>query len=269
MAKTAELNAHAPQENNSSFKLEFICKEENKCPLCHLETSKFTHFIDLGVPGIDRYPVAETDHFFVKPDVLPGNPDGRHMLIFPKFHTYNFAQLATPEIIVEVGSLMKELEGFFGPLVVFEHGGLKDGQNHQSVYHAHTHAYGGLEGADVIAYMHDMLNGALEPDGLAYPHTIIPAPDYSFLANLREHFEGTPYLYIQQGHWAIYASDPNGIMRSQITQRAMHNLFSRQELDWKRIQQHREWGDDWGRLSAQRIMNLIHWHQHNKPPQNR
>ncbi len=226
--------------------------KEDGCPFCHFGLSNFPHLTELGVPGVDRYTVAETRHFWVKPDVLPGNPEGKHILIIPRPHVYNYAGLAADSgIVYELGGLMRELEARFGPLVIFEHGGLGPGQNHQSIYHAHFHAYAGLEGVDVISYMHDMLNGGLEPDGLVYPHVIIK--------NLKAHFNGNPtsYLYIEQGPWAIYAPDPNGTMRSQITQRAMHLLFSGLKLDWKKIEEHRGWGDDWGKLSAQRIMSLI------------
>src|SRR3989344_5506047 len=147
---------------------------DSNCAFCNSNKMNFPHFGIYGQSDLRSYIVAETDNFLVKPDVLPVNPDGRHMVVYPKEHVYNHAGLV--EHSDEVGRLTYDLEQRFGPLVVFEHGGLQPGNNVQSIYHAHFHALGGLEGVDVISWMQYMLNGGLGPDEI-YPYEIVSAPD--------------------------------------------------------------------------------------------
>jgi len=219
------------------------------CSFCDIGVSDFPHFKEYGVDHLDQFVVAQTDHFNVKPDILPGNPDGRHMLIHPKFHTFNYAEMHAHA--QEIGGLLYELEHRFGPLAVFEHGGTKEGNSNQSVYHAHFHAYGGLEGFDIISYMEYMLSGGL---GERYDYLVKPAPDYAFLLNLKARYNGHPYLYVEQGPWAIFAEDKDESMKSQITQRSMHQFFSGEILDWKKIPEN----DIFAKESVRRINNLIH-----------
>lgn len=219
------------------------------CPFCHRQNI-FPHFQQFGVWNLESYRVAETDHFFVKPDVLPSNPDGRHFLVFPKKHVYNYAGLV--EHTWEIGNLIYNLEQRFGPLVIFEHGGIRNGNNVQSVYHAHFHAIGGLEGIDIIDWMKYMLSGGLSSDEV-YPFEEIPAADYAFLNNLSGVFNGCPYLYVEQGPRAIIVHDPEEKLQSQITQRSMHLFFSGEILDWKKIPENEEFA----RESVRRLANLI------------
>lgn len=199
---------------------------------------------------LDQFVVSQTDHFNVKPDILPGNPDGRHMLIHPKFHTFNYAEMHA--YTQEIGGLLHNLEQQFGPLAIFEHGGTKEGNSNQSVYHAHFHAYGGLEGFDMISYMEYMLSGGLDANE-RYSYKVKPAPDYAFLVNLKERYNGHPYLYMEQGPWAIFAEDKGENMRSQVTQRSMHKFFSGEILDWKKIPDE----DIYAKESVKRIQKLI------------
>lgn len=220
------------------------------CGFCDYGKQKFRHFPQYGVGDLANYVVAETDHFSVKPDIVPGNPDGRHILVHPKAHVYNHAGLT--DHAQEVGQLVYRLEQKFGPLVVFEHGGLQPGNNVQSIYHAHFHAYGGLEDVKVIDWMEYMLSGGLAADEI-YPYEVVPAPDYAFITNLSGRFNGTPYLYVEQGPWGLFVEDPNERMKSQIIQRSMHRFFSGQILDWKKIPER----EDLARESVRRISNLI------------
>jgi len=230
------------------------------CVFCQPELSFFPHFELHGVSHIDRVIIHESDNFLVKPDVLPGNPDGIHMLLIPKVHTLNFA--GQNEFTDEIGRIMYTLEQHFGPLVVFEHGGLQEGSNHQSVYHAHAHLYGGLDGFDIISYMSDMLNGKLPPDYRNYPHQIVPATNYAFVTDAWRYFQRqpVPYLFIQQRPWGIFVSDPENNMASQITQRAMHLFFSGEIFDWKQLESH----PDWQKLSIVRILSLLEKCKHIK-----
>jgi hypothetical protein len=227
-----------------------ILNKDPNCSFCYYKNSNFPHFEKFGKERLDRYLVSETDHFQVKPDILPGNPDGRHLLIHPKEHVFNHATLSY--YADEVGHLLYSLEKKFGPLVIFEHGGLKSGQNNQSIYHAHFHAYGGLENTDIISYMAKMLKGGLGSEEV-YPFEILPAPDYAFITNLAGRFNNHPYLYVEQGNWAIIVDDYQEKMKSQVTQRSMHRLFSGEELDWKKIPDR----EDFARESVRRIANLI------------
>jgi hypothetical protein len=140
-------------------------------------------------------------------------------------------------------------------LVVFEHGGLREEGKHQSIYHAHAHLIGGLEGFDVIRYMSDMLNGQLPPDKLTYPHQIVHAPNHAFVIDAWRYFQEqpVPYLFIQQKPLGIFVPDSEGNMASQITQRAMHLFFSGEILDWKQLESH----PDWQKLSIVRILSLL------------
>jgi hypothetical protein len=102
--------------------------------------------------------------------------------------------------------------------------------------------------------MRDMVSGGLGQDEI-YPHKILPAPNYDFLSNLSHRFNGDPYLYVEQGQWSLYIEDKDEKMRSQVTQRAMHNFFSGQILDWKRISENEEFA----RESIRRLANIVDW----------
>jgi len=230
-------------------------EKKDKCPLCYVGSYPFPHFERFGRQRLDTFSILESDNFKVKPDILPVNPDGRHFLVFPKEHFYNFAQFGgNPLIVDELGRLVYQLEQQFGPLVIFEHGGVKDGNKNQSVYHAHFHAIGGLEGYDIISYMRDMVSGGLG-EGEVYPYQIFPAPNYDFLSNLHHRFNGHPYLYVEQGPWALYIEDKDEKMKSQVTQRAMHRFFSGQILNWKEIPENEEFA----RESVRRLANIVDW----------
>jgi len=230
-------------------------EKKDKCSFCYVGSYPFPHFKDFGRARLDIFPILESDNFLVKPDILPTNPDGRHFLVFPKTHVYNFAQFGGNSLIVdELGRLVYQLEQRFGPLVIFEHGGVGEGNNHQSVYHAHFHAIGGLAGYDIIFYIKDMVSGGFGQDEI-YPYRILPAPNYDFLSNLHPHFNGHPYLYVKQGSRALYIEDQNAGMRSQVTQRAMHRWFSGKVLDWKKIPENEEFA----RESVRRLANIVDW----------
>lgn len=227
-----------------------IEKFDPKCVLCDYNKQDVPYFQRYGVRKLTSYVVAETPHYQVKPDIIPGNPDGRHLLVHPKEHVYNHAGLVGHSD--EIGRLTYDLEQKFGPLVVFEHGGLQPGNNVQSVYHAHFHAYGGLEEVDVIRWMQYMLNGGLGSDEI-YPYEIISAPDRAFITNLSRRFNGISYLYVEQGSLGMIVEDREGKMKSQITQRSMHVYFSGQILDWKQIPHN----EQFARESVRRISNLV------------
>jgi len=230
-------------------------EKKDNCPFCFIGSYPFPHFEKFGRARLDTFPILETDNFQVKPDILPANPDGRHFLVFPKTHVHNFAQFGgNPLVVDELGRLVYQLEQKFGPLVIFEHGGVNEGNNHQSVYHAHFHVIGGLQGYDIISYMSDMVSGGLGQDEI-YPHRILPAPNYDFLSNLHHRFNGYPYLYIEQGPWALYIEDGLEQIKSQVTQRAMHNFFSGKILDWKKIPKNEEFA----RESVRRLANIVDW----------
>src|SRR3989344_939776 len=235
---------------------EFVNKDiDSTCGFCLYNKDEFPHFRQFGQQDLQNFIIAETPNFRVKPDILPGNPDGRHMLVHPKKHVYNHAGLT--KYAYEVGQLVYLLEQKFGPLVIFEHGGLRPGNSVQSIYHAHFHAYGGLEGVDVIGWMNHMLSGGLGPDEI-YPHEIVSAPDYAFITNLSDRFNGIPYLYVEQGPWGLIVEDTEGRMKSQITQRSMHHFFSKEPLNWKSISDSK----DLARESVCRIRNLIEFCEH-------
>lgn len=222
------------------------------CRFCFPNVNDFPHLKTYGLKRLDLLPIAESDNFKVKPDILPANPDGRHFLVFPKKHLYNFASIGGDQrIICELGSLIYNLEQRFGSLVIFEHGGIREGNNNQSVYHAHFHAIGGLEDVDIISYMIDMISGGLNPNEI-YPYQLLPAPNYDFLSNLTTRFNGFPYLYVEQGTRALYIEDRNGHMKSQVTQRSMNLFFSGKVLDWKRIPE----VEEFARESARRLANI-------------
>lgn len=225
--------------------------EKDNCRFCRPNPNDFSHLRKFGLERPDLLKIAETDNFFVKPDILPVNPDGRHFLVFPKEHRLNFASYGgNPQIVDELGRLIYQLEQRYGQLVIFEHGGIKEGNSNQSVYHAHFHAIGGLEGFDVISWMEYMVSGGLNQDEV-YPYKIFPAPNYDFLSNLYHRFNGHSYLYVEQGPWALYVEDPSNNMRSQVTQRSMHKFFSGRVLDWKKIPENEEFA----RESARRLAN--------------
>lgn len=231
------------------------------CSFCNsIKEKNFGFLQQYGVDSIHQKIIFESDNFFIKPDSFPVNPNGLHMLLVPKDHVLNFA--VKNGLAHEIGKIMYTLEQNFGPLVVFEHGGLQEGSNHQSIYHAHAHLIGGLEEYDVIRYMSDILNGQLPPDFRNYPHQIVSAPDYAFVTNAWEAFQQhkTPYLYIEQGERGIFVPDSEGNMASQITQRAMHLFFSGEIFDWKQLESHPEWQ----KLSIVRILSLLEKCKHIK-----
>jgi len=227
------------------------------CALCDYNNGDLdAHFQRLGLSGdLSKNVIYQTPHFVVKPDSFPVEPNGRHVLIHPRRHGVNFASFG--DYTDEVGRAVYAIERIWGEkVVIFEHGGSPTvvESSVQSIYHAHVHVVGGLEGIDIVQYMSDMLDGGLEPDGRVYEHGISEAPSFVFVDNLQGHYGEVPYLYIQQGSRAIYAQDPNNAMRSQITQRSMHQWFSETpELNWKQFK------DDQGyvALAAKRVLTLL------------
>ena len=216
------------------------------CPLCHLEESNFPHFDRYGVDHLDRFTGFESPHFFVKPDVLPNVKSGLHFLLVPKAHEYNLAEFGHTD---EVGRILRTMEGKFGPVTIFEHGGIEEGSSNQSIYHAHAHLMFGLK-ARILDYMGDMLNGQLPPDFRVYDYKRIETPDFAFPNNLRQQFQGKPYLYVQQGGEGIIV---HGDTASQITQRAMHLYSDGVIMDWKTLDQR----PDLQKESVIRILKLI------------
>jgi len=230
-------------------------EKKDNCRFCFSKSYTFPHFERFGRGSLDTFTILESDNFLVKPDVLPVNPDGLHFLVFPKRHYYNFAQSGGDSLIVdELGRLVYQLEEKFGSLVIFEHGGVQEGNSHQSVYHAHFHAVGGLNQYNIISYMKDMVSGGLAQDEI-YPYEILEAPNYVFLSNLHRRFNEHPYLYVEQGSWALYIEDSEDRIRSQVTQRSMHRWFSGQVLDWKKIPENEEFA----RESVKRLANIVDW----------
>lgn len=227
------------------------------CQLCDYRNGNLdVYFQRLGLPGdLSKNIILQTPHFVVKPDSFPVHPYGRHVLIHPKGHGTNFASFG--ENADEVGRAVYAIERIWGEkVVIFEHGGSPTGveSSVQSIYHAHVHVVGGLEDVDIIQYMSDMLNGGLEQEGTVYEHSLSGAPSHAFVENLQYHYGEVPYLYIQQGGRAIYAPDPNNDMRSQITQRSMHDWFSgTRELNWKQFGDNEEFVA----LAANRVLRLL------------
>ena len=149
-----------------------------------------------------------------------------------------------------MGRILQTMEGKFGQAVIFEHGGIEEGSNNQSIYHAHTHLMFGFGKARILDYMGDMLNGRLAPDFRVYDYKRIKTPDVAFPNNLHNEFQGKPYFYVQQGGEGIIV---HGDTASQITQRAMHLFSDGVIMDWKRIEEN----PDWQKQSIIRILKLI------------
>ncbi len=240
-------------EREMSLKPENLIKKN--CSFCNPNLEKHPHFQEFGLPpNISSYPILQTDFFRVKPDILPVNPDGFHLLLVPRSHILNTTELPE-ESYREIYELMKRIQELIGPYVIFEHGAIKEGSNHQSVYHAHVHLIGGIECYDVSRYLQDVLQGGLDQDE-KYSYQVIGTPSLVFPENIRKLFGGEapcPYLYFQQGRQGLIVLDPENKMKSQVTQRAM-SRFSGQQLDWKQIV---NGGEEEKIESARRIRSLL------------
>ena len=131
-------------------------------------------------------------------------------------------------------------------MVIFEHGGIKDGGRNQSVYHQHAHICTS-GGYDTIRYMADML----EAEGVFFDP--VDTVDRSPIINLQREFKGQPYFYVQQGARGIMAHNRDDQIPSQLMQRNMSRLLSGRVLDWKRIGAEEELAV----LAVLRIANLL------------
>jgi len=222
------------------------------CVFCHPDTTTNPHFKPFGKADLAQVTLFGTDHIFVKPDLLPGRPDGLHFLMIPKPHQFSFASL--PHYQNEVGGLIHRIEKVFGhPFVFFEHGSAAEGGKNQSIYHQHGHLYGNPEEYAILAYMAEVLKRR----GVYFK--IFGNADKSPIANLAKLYRGHSYLYVQMGRFGLIAHDGTGGFPSQITQKAMSRFYG-QEVDWKTIPrespiaiQHSEMA----RLSVERIGRLI------------
>lgn len=87
------------------------------CVFCHPDTTTNPHFKPFGKADLAQVTLFGTDHIFVKPDLLPGRPDGLHFLMIPKPHQFSFASL--PHYQNEVGGLIHRIEKVFGHPFVF------------------------------------------------------------------------------------------------------------------------------------------------------
>jgi hypothetical protein len=221
---------------------------KDNCPFCKPDQFLRPHFEEFGVPGLDKAVLIETDNFIVVPDLLPVVPadEGVHILVCSKSHRCSLGECFAAAD--EIGGLAYNLEQKFGqPLVIAEHGGFQDGNNTQSVYHAHAHIVT-KNGKGVLEYMGDDLIN----QGIVY--TSLENLDPSIVLNLCEinpHGEG--YLFVQSERAGLLAEDIDGSFPSQITQRALSRLLSGCELNWKEIPVNGELA----KLSVQRVVNLV------------
>ncbi len=203
------------------------------------------HFAVSGRERLDQVVLFQTENIKVLPDLLPVHPDGLHLLLIPKPHRYSFA--AIPELSDEVGITIKALEKMTNEqLIVFEHGGTKEGGSNQSVYHQHAHLIGSQE-KNVLKYMSEVLDQA------KIEYERISTTDASPIVNLQSIFQNHGYFYIQQGRSGLMAHDPNDRFPSQLAQLNMSQLLTGNGLNWKQIPTN----DDLARLSIERIINLI------------
>ena len=228
---------------------QIITPPKPPCSFCEPQTTQYPHFAAYGRGRIDLVHLLETEHAYVKPDILPSSPDG-HLLLIPKPHGTSFAAL--PQLTSEIGQLLYQTEQILQrPVVFFEHGSIEEGAKVQSVYHQHAHII--PDGSsNVLDFMRDWLNK------LGIPHEVIDTSDPSPIANLKRHFDGFNYLYIQQGRVGLMAHDnldgkPTDAFPSQITQRGASRLFHGRELNWKQIAQ----SDELARLSVQTIAHIV------------
>src|SRR3990167_610532 len=107
------------------------------CSFCQPESSRMTHFERYGKDRLDLVKIAESDNIIAKIDSLPADPHGYHFLMIPKRHKFSFAD--NEDLAHETGKLKRELENMTGePLIIFEHGGTKEGNKNMSIYHQHA-----------------------------------------------------------------------------------------------------------------------------------
>ncbi len=231
---------------------------EKVCTFCDPEKGGLFHFhADYGLNfPVDRVSIIKTSHFIAKPDILPLEPDGYHALIIPQVnigneHPLSFAALQS--FSDEVGSIVRQLEGKWGnkPILLAEHGAHQEGGSIQSVYHAHTHAFGIPGGINPLAYMKDELARR------QIKFKTIDHVDPSTPNNLKHEYKGQSYLYLQYGGEALIAHDPEGTFPSQITQRAMSRLFNGDELNWKSLGRYGEKNPELAKLAIQRSLRLV------------
>jgi hypothetical protein len=230
---------------------------ENKCTFCTLNDgpNAFSISREYGLPfPAEQAILLETDHFFVKPDVLPIEPDGRHVLIIPTVqvdgaHPFSFAALT--RYADEVGTLITTLEQIYGGrLLLAEHGASREGGSVQSVYHAHTHAIYVDHGVEPLEFMVDVLKKRhIQPH-----HLNIHDPSHP--VTLAREYTGQGYIYLQYGNDALIACGDD--FPSQITQRAISGLLNAgEELNWKKMGVRGEKRPDLAKEALQRTMMLI------------
>lgn len=209
------------------------------------------HFEQFGVdPNLPNTALAETDSLYARADILPNAP--LHFVAMPKFHGI-YASIQAPELAHEYGQLRYKLERDYGPMIVAEHGDLGEETtaSTMSVRHQHTHFFGGLGDIDAIRYFSDMLSGGL--DGVSYDYQTRTAPRFPHQSNIPPEGREMPYLYVEQGNRGIWLPDPEDLLKSQTTQRSIHQLHSGEQLSWKEIQDR----EDLAKLSCQRVLEMI------------
>jgi len=239
-------------------------RENSTCPFCPIGSKKksfydnehsrvLNQYVRQGV-DISNSVLFQTDHFQVKPDILPGHPEGRHLLLFPREHVLSLRELPL-SLGGEIGYILHEMEYRFGNIVFFEHGsGNETESTPQSVFHAHGHIYA-AEGIDIVSYMKEILTRGLGNEREVYSYNLTGERSLSpsVLEGIHQFVEpGGNYLYIQQGRDGFFVNLP-WEAKSQIAQRSMHLLYSGEVLNWKEIPQ----SEALQVLAVQRIINLI------------
>jgi len=234
---------------------EKIIEGKSNCPFCIPRGHSFLKYYGISQFAASNY-IIESGSFFVKPNILPVNDQGSHLLLIPKTHLTSLAQVEDRED--EIRSILLRLRYLIGDFAIFEHGSFKEGSNNQSIYHSHAHIIGNIDGYDIIRYFEDVLNGGLNSEEI-YPYKIYQGNDdiLGFHRNLigivgENKDSCSSYLYIQQNNLCMVSFDSDNNMRSQVIQRAMGRFFG-QELDWKKIIN----GSDYEQMmAARRIANL-------------
>jgi len=220
------------------------------CPFCdpRVEGDMFRYFEEYGRPEINLWNPYSTESVYVKPDVLPTNPEG-HFLLVPRPHEYSFAA-HNGRTVEAVGQAIHHMQEMLGEsLVFFEHGGVVQGGNNMSVYHQHGHLVpdGGLNLLEAMA-------DRLRKERIKF--RLVDTSDTSPVANLNRIFGGEvyPYIYFQQGRLGLIAVSEEDAFVSQLGQSTMHGVFSDdQTLSWKTALT----DDRMARLSVARIAGII------------
>lgn len=215
------------------------------CAFCFPDQTQRPHFQELGVGRIDLVAVAQTDHIYAIPDILPVPTGEIHLLLVPRDHRYSLA--ASPELADEAGQLIYQLEQKLRkPLLVFEHGAVNEGQKKQSIFHNHAHLRG-LNGRNILEYMSEVLRNK----GINFSR--ISAPDLSPIGNLRRVFQNQGYFYLQQGKEAIIAHDLADSFPSQLGQQNIGLFEAGFMPDWKKISDNPEFA----KMSVRGILSIL------------